>query len=112
MTDPLTTSFAKITETIKGGYPSLDATILAMDAPPAFDAAAELTRKHGTIVLLGSPEKGIGLSYNTVIYRDIKLVRSPVAARDEAEELVDLVEKRGIQVKFKKWRREDAEKMR
>lgn len=64
------------------------------------------------MVLLGQPEKGITLSYRTVIYRDIKLVGSLVAEQDEAEELVTLVAKHNIQVKIKEWKPEDAEEMR
>ncbi|MBE3048777.1 hypothetical protein IMZ48_41010, partial [Candidatus Bathyarchaeota archaeon] len=93
-------------------YPGLDATILATDAAPAFDLAAELTRKHGIMVLLGQPEKGITLSYRNVIYRDLKLVGSLVAEVDEAEELVALVAEHKIQVNIKEWRPEDAEEMR
>lgn len=66
------------------GYPGLDATILATDHPSAFEAAAALTRKHGTMVLLGQPEKGITMSYSTTIYKDIKLVWSLVADTPQA----------------------------
>ncbi|KAF4338424.1 sphingosine n-acyltransferase lag1 [Fusarium beomiforme] len=111
-TDPAEASMDKITDVIRGDYPGLDATIIATDAPPAFDLAAKLTRKHGTMVLLGQPEKGITLSYQNVIFRDLKLIGSLVADRGETEELLDLVVKHSIQVKIKEWKPEDAEKMR
>ncbi|KAJ4251410.1 hypothetical protein NW762_011392 [Fusarium torreyae] len=111
-TDAVDASMKKITDAIPGDYPGLDATILATDAPQAFDLAAELTRKHGTMVLLGQPEEGITLSYRNVIFRDLKLVGSLVADRDDTEELLDLVVKHDIKVKIKEWKPEDAEQMR
>ncbi|RKK66799.1 hypothetical protein BFJ69_g15061 [Fusarium oxysporum] len=111
-TDPAETSMEKITNIIKGDYPGLDATIIATDAPAAFDLAAKLTCKHGTMVLLGQPEKGITISYQNVIFRDINLIGSLVADTDETEELLNLVVKHNIQVKIKEWKPEDAEKMR
>ncbi|KAH7215632.1 chaperonin 10-like protein [Fusarium oxysporum] len=111
-TDLAETSMEKITNIIKGDYPGLDATIIATDAPAAFDLAAKLTRKHGTMVLLGQPEKGITMSYQNVIFRDINLIGSLVADTDETEELLSLVVKHNIQVKIKEWKPEDAEKMR
>ncbi|KAM0304180.1 hypothetical protein ACHAPM_002253 [Fusarium culmorum] len=110
--DPLEYSMKKITDVVKSDYPGLDAVIIATDAPPAFDLAAQLTRKHGTMVLLGQPEKGITLSYQNIIFRDIKLVGSLLADRPVLEELLKLVVKHNIQVKVKEWKIEDAEKMR
>ncbi|KAF9878254.1 hypothetical protein CkaCkLH20_04292 [Colletotrichum karsti] len=111
-TTPADEAMRKVSEVIRGDYPGLDATILATDAPPAFDFAAAITRKHGTMVLLGQPEKGITLSYYTVIYRDIKLVGSLVADKHETQELVDLVARHDIKVHIKKWKPEQAEEMR
>lgn len=111
-TQPAAASVEKITAVINGPYPGLDATILATDAPAAFDLAAELTRKHGTMVLLGQPDKGITMSYRNIIFRDIKLIGSLIADRDEAEELVSLVAKHKIKVHVKEWAPEDAEEMR
>lgn len=102
----------KITEVVQGTYPGVDAAILATDAPPSFDFAATITRKHGTLVLLGQPEKGITMSYATIIYRDIKLVGSLVADKKETEELVALVAKHDIKVRMKTWKPEQAEEMR
>lgn len=109
---PANEAMQKVTEAIKGDYPGLDATILATDAPPAFDFAAAITRKHGTMVLLGQPENGITMSYHNVIYRDLKLVGSLVADKQDTQELVDLVAKHDIKVHLKKWKPEQAEEMR
>jgi len=106
------TSMKKITEVVKGDYPGLDATVIATDVPAAFDLAAQLTRKHGTMVLLGQPEKGITLSYQNIIFRDIKLVGSLLADRDQLVELLALVVEHDIRVKVKEWKIEEAETMR
>ncbi|KAF6831833.1 alcohol dehydrogenase [Colletotrichum musicola] len=111
-TEPSEMAVQKITEVVRGSYPGVDAAILATDAPPAFDFAAAITRKHGTLVLLGQPEKGITMSYANIIYRDIKLVGSLVADKKETEELVALVAKHDIKVRLKTWRPEQAEEMR
>ncbi|KAF5630276.1 sphingosine n-acyltransferase lag1 [Fusarium sp. NRRL 52700] len=54
----------------------------------------------------------ISLTYQNVIFRDIKLIGSLVADTVKTEELLELVVKHNIQVKIKEWRPEDAEKMR
>ncbi|OAA80148.1 Alcohol dehydrogenase superfamily, zinc-type [Akanthomyces lecanii RCEF 1005] len=111
-TEPADDAVCKITTVVEGAYPGVDAAILATDAPPAFDFAAAITKKHGTLVLVGQPDKGITLSYFNVIFRDLKLVGSLIADKKQAEELVALVAEAGIQVQIKEWRPEQAEEMR
>lgn len=52
------------------------------------------------------------MSYNDVIYRDLKLVGSLVADKADTQELVNLVAEHNIQVHVKKWKLEQAEEMR
>lgn len=111
-TEPAAKARDEITRVVQGLYPGVDAAILATDAPPAFDFAAAITRKHGTLVLLGQPEKGITMSYANVIYRDLKLVGSLVADKATTEELLALVAKHDIQLNMKQWQLEEAEDMR
>jgi alcohol dehydrogenase, propanol-preferring len=113
-TDSSDSAMKRITDVVKGDYyPGLDATVLATDHPPAPEFAANITRKHGTVVLLGQPEKGITISYLNIIYRDLRLVGSLVAANTpDAVELVKLVADHNIKAHVKKWKLEDAEKMR
>lgn len=99
-------------EAISGLYPGLDATVLATDHPAAFDLAATLTRKHGTMVLLGQPEAGITMSHLTTIYKDIKLVGSLVADTTQAQEFIKLFDENKLHVQVKEWKLEEAEKMR
>lgn len=104
----------KITSTLKDGspYPGVDATVVATDALPAFDFATAITKKHGTMVVLGQPKEGITLSYHTLIFRDIKVVGSLLADTKLAQELVNVVHDKGVQLKIKEWKLEDAEKMK
>ncbi|CAG7940427.1 unnamed protein product [Penicillium olsonii] len=102
----------KTEEIQSGAYPGLDATVLATDHPAAFDLAASLTRKHGTMVLLGQPEKGITMSYQNVIYRDIKLVGSLVADTAQAQEFITMFHENKLHVEVTEWKMEEAEKMK
>ncbi|ODM22366.1 hypothetical protein SI65_03212 [Aspergillus cristatus] len=112
--DPVETSLSKINTITSNeyGYQGLDATVLATDHSAAFETGAALTRKYGTMVLLGQPEKGITMSYLTTIYKDIRLVGSLVADTQQAEELVSLVHENGLHVDVKEWKMEEAEEMR
>lgn len=109
---PLEDAMEQLTEAIPGLYPGLDATILATDQPSAFDFAAGVTKRHGTMVLLGQPKEGINMSYYNVIYRDLKLVGSLVADAPDAQELIDLVAKHHIEVKVKCWKMKEVEEMK
>lgn len=111
-TDPVETSLEKINQVVSSDYPGLDATVLATDHPSAFELAAALTRKHGTMVLLGQPEKGITMSYLTTIYKDIKLVGSLVADTTEAQELISLFHQNKLHVEVTEWRIDQAERMK
>ncbi|KAH0423575.1 hypothetical protein CcaCcLH18_12101 [Colletotrichum camelliae] len=111
-TTPAPDAVSQIAQVVGGAYPGLDATVLATDAPAAFKFAAAVTRKHGTLVLLGQPDAGITMSYKDVIFRDLKLVGSLVANREDTEELLGLVAEHGVEVKMKEWKIEQAEEMR
>ncbi|OJJ74167.1 hypothetical protein ASPBRDRAFT_52335 [Aspergillus brasiliensis CBS 101740] len=111
-TDPVEKSQEKINHAVAGDYPGLDATVLATDHPSAFELAAALTRKHGTMVLLGQPEKGITMSYHTTIYKDIKLVGSLIADTADAQAFIQLFHENKLHVQVKEWKLEQAEQMR
>lgn len=64
------------------------------------------------MALLGQPEKGITMSYHSIIYKDITLVGSLVADTAAAQELVTIFHQNKLHVDIKEWKLEDAEKMR
>ena len=111
-TEPVDGAIRRIQAVVHSDFPGLDATVLATDHPAAFDFAAAITRKHGTVVLLGQPQDGITMSYNNIIYRDLRLVGSLVANTPEAQELMELVSDHKIKVHTKEWKIEEAEDMR
>ncbi|KAJ5815723.1 GroES-like protein [Penicillium riverlandense] len=110
--DPIEKSLEKIDKVVQSNYRGLDATILATDQQPAFDLAAALTRKHGTMVLLGQPQEGIRLSFHTVIFKDIKLFGSLIGDMATAQELINLFHENKLHVDVKEWKMEQAEEMR
>lgn len=93
-------------------YPGVDASIVATDAAAAFDMATKVTKKHGTLVVVGQPSEGINFSWHTLIFRDIKVVGSLLANTQQAQELVQLVHDAKIQIKIKEWKMADAEAMK
>ena len=111
-TDPVEMSQEKINKAVPDDYPGLDATVLATDHPSAFELAAALTRKHGKMVLLGQPEKGITMSYQATIYKDITLVGSLIADTADAQAFIQLFHENKLHVEVKEWKLEQAEQMR
>jgi len=96
----------------KYGYEGVDAAILATDHPDSFALAAQLTKKHGKMVLVGQPADGITMSFHSVIFKDIRLVGSLLGSVAQANDMMKLMAKGDITVKIKKWKLEQAEEMR
>lgn len=96
----------------KFGFRGVDAAIIATNRPPGFRTAAELTRKHGKLVLVGLPADGITLPFYDLVFRDLTLVGSLVADTDKGTDLMELVEKEDIKVHVTTWKPEQAEEMR
>lgn len=93
-------------------YPGVDATIVATDAQAAFDLAAQITKKHGAMIVIGQPKDGVNVSYHTLIFRDIRVIGSLLANTQQTQELVQLVHDKGIKLEVREWKMEDAEAMR
>lgn len=81
-TDPAENAVRRISEVVPGRYPGVDAAILATDGPAAFDFAAAGTQKHGKLVLVGQPDKGITLPY--FIFGDLHAARRVADCGQEA----------------------------
>lgn len=111
-TDPVDVSLQKISDAIPSEYTGLDATVVATDHPSSFTLASALTRKHGTMVILGQPEQGITLPYQTFIFKDIKVIGSLIADTPLVQEFVDLFHENDLHVAVKTWKMEQAEDMR
>lgn len=47
----------------------VDATIYATDNLSAFQYAVDITRKHGTVIVLGQPEEKLPVNFYDLIFR-------------------------------------------
>lgn len=56
-------SIKKAIEAVGG---QADAIIIATDVIPAFDLALQLTKKHGTFMVVGQPQKPINIPFDQV----------------------------------------------
>lgn len=85
---------------------------MATDHPSSFALAAALTRKHGTMVLLGQPEKGITLPYQVFIFNDITLIGSLIADIPQVQSFLKMFQENDLHVAVKEWKLDQAEQMR
>ena len=92
-------------------WPGADATIVATDNNDAFLYGADITRKHGTLVVVGQPEKPAPITYHSAIFRDIRVIGSLLSDRKTAQEMVDLVAEKKMKVSVKEYPLEDVNKM-
>lgn len=84
-------------------WPGLDACIVATDAPPAFLYSADITRKHGLMVVVGQPADPVQVTYNSLIFRDIRVIGSLLSDVSEAQEMIDLIAKNDIEITVKEY---------
>lgn len=87
----------------------VDATIMATDAIPAYSYGLQLTKKHGTFVVVGQPFESIPIHYNQLIFRDLTIKGSLLSDPDLAREMVNLVAEKGIEVRTKAYPLKDIE---
>ncbi|KAK9899837.1 alcohol dehydrogenase [Cystobasidium minutum MCA 4210] len=92
-------------------FEGLDAVILLADPQSSFDYAVALTARHGLVVLVSQPEKGINLQFFDVIFRDIRLVGSLLGKQQYLQETVDLCAKHGIESHIAAYKLDDINKM-
>jgi len=91
------------------GGEGADATLMATDAIPAHEYGLQLTRKHGTFVVIGQPFDPIPVHYNHLIFRNITIMGSLLGDAQTTKEMVDLVAAKGIEVKTRTYPLEEVE---
>lgn len=79
-------------------WPGLDATIVCTDSIPAFLYAADVTRKHGLLVVVGQPAEPVPVTYKSLIFRNIRVIGSLLSNVTEAQEMIDLIDKHDIEI--------------
>lgn len=92
-------------------WPGLDAVIVATDSIPAFTYAAEVTRKHGTLVIVGQPADPVPITFHQAIFRDIRVIGSLLSDATEAQEMVDQVARHGVEVTVQEYALDQVNKM-
>lgn len=85
-------------------WPGLDAVIVATDAIPAFTYAADITRKHGLLVVAGQPSEPIPITFHSLIFRDIRVVGTLLSNVKDAQEMINLMVKHDIKVTVKEYK--------
>jgi len=99
--DPLEDAISQIHTFTAGpptSYPGLDAVIIATDGPGTFAYGAKITRKHGTLVVVGQPNDGVKFDFRDLVFRDVHVVGSVLSTPEQAREMMDLVHKEGIEI--------------
>lgn len=92
-------------------WPGLDACIVATDSLPAFQYAADMTRKHGLVVVVGQPSDPVPINYNAYIFRDIRVIGSLLASVSEAQEMLNLIADNKIEITVREYKLDQINQM-
>ncbi|CCG81730.1 Alcohol dehydrogenase [Taphrina deformans PYCC 5710] len=84
-------------------WPGLDACIVATDSSPAFLYSADITRKHGLMVVVGQPADPVQVTYHSLIFRNIKVIGSLLSNVDEAQEMLKIIAEKDIKITVKEY---------
>ena len=82
------------------GAGGADATVNLSDAVSAAGLACAVTKMHGVMVQVAQPEN-VSVPFQDLVFRDVRIRGSLLCSRKEAEEMLDLVAKGGIEVRRK-----------
>ncbi|GJJ14585.1 hypothetical protein Clacol_008851 [Clathrus columnatus] len=77
------------------GGEGVDATLMATDAIPAYSYGLQLTKKHGTFVVMGQPFDPIPIPFNQLIFRNLTVKGSLISDLESATEMVKIVAEKG-----------------
>ncbi|KAL6412652.1 hypothetical protein AUP68_03857 [Ilyonectria robusta] len=96
--------------------PSLRATgvdfaLVSTDALPAFAFATDIIEKHGTLVVVGQPEKPIPLPYSVFISTDLVVIAGCLGQPSTNSEMLATVQREGIHVERRAYELSDVEKL-
>ena len=77
-----------------------DATVNLSDAESAAELSCAVTKMHGTVVQVAQPER-VSVPFQEMVFRDIRIVGSLLCSKEEAEEMLELVARGGVEVRRK-----------
>ncbi|KZO91263.1 GroES-like protein [Calocera viscosa TUFC12733] len=87
----------------------VDASIIATDALPAYDYALNLTRRHGTVVVVGQPGEPIPVQYGMLVFRDLTLRGSVLSSPEVCREMIKVFTEHELEVRTKVYALEEVD---
>jgi len=94
--------------TTKATYPGADTTLVLTDPIPAYKYALAITKKHGTMVVVGQPREPIPIEFRDLIFRDITVKGSLLASIESARRMIKFVAEHGIETQIKTYSLEEV----
>jgi D-arabinose 1-dehydrogenase-like Zn-dependent alcohol dehydrogenase len=98
----------KIQSTAKTQYPGADATLVLTDPISAYKYALAITKKHGTMMVVGVPHEPIPIEFRDLIFRDITVKGSLHSNVETARRMVKFVAQHGIKTEIKTYSLEEV----
>lgn len=98
----------KLQSTAKTNYPGVDATLVLTDPIPAYKYALAITKKHGTMVVVGQPREPIPIEFRDLIFRDITVKGSLLSNIETARRMVKFVAQYGIKTEIRTYSLEEV----
>ncbi|EJU02552.1 zinc binding dehydrogenase [Dacryopinax primogenitus] len=89
----------------------VDAAVVATDAIPAYRYALELTRKHGTVVVLGQPKEDIPVPYFQLIMRDLTIKGSVLSSPEDCQDMINMFAEHNLEVRTHVYKMEEISKL-
>jgi propanol-preferring alcohol dehydrogenase len=89
----------------------VDATLVAMDAVAAFAWSKGIIAKHRTMVFIGQPHDDVPFHDSDFVSQDLTIRAGCLGQASVVQEMVDMVQKEGIEVHKTVYRLEEVEKL-
>ena len=89
-------------------YPGVDVALVLTDPIPAYKYALAITKKHGTMVVVGQPRESIPIEFRDLIFRNITIKGSLLATAESARRMVNFVAQHGIRTEIKTYSLEEV----
>jgi D-arabinose 1-dehydrogenase-like Zn-dependent alcohol dehydrogenase len=94
--------------TANNTYPGADATLVLTDVIPAYKYSFNITKKHGTLMVVGQPVEPIPIEFRDLIFRDITVKGSLLANIESARRMIKFVAQYGIKSELKTYSLEEV----
>jgi D-arabinose 1-dehydrogenase-like Zn-dependent alcohol dehydrogenase len=94
--------------TTKPNYPGVDVTLVLTDPIPAYKYALAITKKHGTMIVVGQPREPIPIEFRDLIFRDITVKGSLLSNIESARRMIKFVAQYGIQTEIQTYSLEEV----